>query len=160
MGLSFVYAAGLASAVFLGSESLGTRDHILLSVTGTEPSVASILYPRGQLNRRILQESPYVASAPITHRKHRSMVGTCLPNHCIPTIAVLISQKNSHVIPRQRIHWCAACCTATSNKHLYYSCVRFNEFTESLSSNALAIYVTIYRTRRMEDVGYREVHNL
>jgi hypothetical protein len=30
-GLSFVYAAGLASAVFLGSESLGTRDHTLLS---------------------------------------------------------------------------------------------------------------------------------
>jgi hypothetical protein len=29
--LSFVYAAGLASAVILGSESLGTRDHILLS---------------------------------------------------------------------------------------------------------------------------------
>jgi hypothetical protein len=30
-GMSFAYAAGLASAVFLGSESLGTRDHILLS---------------------------------------------------------------------------------------------------------------------------------
>jgi hypothetical protein len=30
-GLSFVYAAGLASAVFLGSESRGTRDHILRS---------------------------------------------------------------------------------------------------------------------------------
>jgi hypothetical protein len=30
-GLSFVYGAGLASAVFLGSESFGTRDHILLS---------------------------------------------------------------------------------------------------------------------------------
>jgi hypothetical protein len=30
-GLSFVYAAGLASAVFLGSDSHGTRDHILLS---------------------------------------------------------------------------------------------------------------------------------
>jgi hypothetical protein len=28
---AFVYAAGLASTVFLGSESLGTRDHILLS---------------------------------------------------------------------------------------------------------------------------------
>jgi hypothetical protein len=31
MGLSFTIAADLASAVFLGSESLGTRDHILLS---------------------------------------------------------------------------------------------------------------------------------
>jgi hypothetical protein len=30
-GLSFVHVTGLASAVFLGSESLGTRDHILLS---------------------------------------------------------------------------------------------------------------------------------
>jgi hypothetical protein len=29
-GLSFVYAAGLASVVFLGSESPGIRDHILL----------------------------------------------------------------------------------------------------------------------------------
>jgi hypothetical protein len=30
-GLSVVYAAGFASAAFLGSESLGTCDHILLS---------------------------------------------------------------------------------------------------------------------------------
>jgi hypothetical protein len=30
-GLSFVFAAGLASAVFLGSESLGTRDHIFVA---------------------------------------------------------------------------------------------------------------------------------
>jgi hypothetical protein len=30
-GLSFIIAAGLASAVILGSESRGTRDHILLS---------------------------------------------------------------------------------------------------------------------------------
>jgi hypothetical protein len=30
-GLSFATATGLASAVFLGSESLETRDHILLS---------------------------------------------------------------------------------------------------------------------------------
>jgi hypothetical protein len=30
-GLSFAYAAGLASSVFLGSESLGARDYILLS---------------------------------------------------------------------------------------------------------------------------------
>jgi hypothetical protein len=30
-GLPFVYAAALTSAVFLGSESLGTRNHILLS---------------------------------------------------------------------------------------------------------------------------------
>jgi hypothetical protein len=30
-GLSFVYAVVLASAVFLGSESLWTRDHMLLS---------------------------------------------------------------------------------------------------------------------------------
>jgi hypothetical protein len=30
-GLSFVYAAGPCHVVFLGSESLGTRDHILLS---------------------------------------------------------------------------------------------------------------------------------
>jgi hypothetical protein len=30
-GLTFVYVAGLASAVFLRSESFGTRDHILLS---------------------------------------------------------------------------------------------------------------------------------
>jgi hypothetical protein len=29
-GLSFTIAAGLASAVILGSESRGTRDHILL----------------------------------------------------------------------------------------------------------------------------------
>jgi hypothetical protein len=30
-GLSFLHATGLASVVFLGSESLETRDHILLS---------------------------------------------------------------------------------------------------------------------------------
>jgi hypothetical protein len=29
--VSFIYAAGLASLVFLGFESFGTRDHILLS---------------------------------------------------------------------------------------------------------------------------------
>jgi hypothetical protein len=52
----------------------------------------------------------------------------------------------SHVIPCQRIHWCAACCAETSNKHSYfYCCVRFNMFTESLSRNALAIHVTIQR---------------
>jgi hypothetical protein len=31
MGLSFTIAAGLASAVIVGSEFRGTRDHILLS---------------------------------------------------------------------------------------------------------------------------------
>jgi hypothetical protein len=31
MGLSFVYAADPRQVAFLGSESLGTRDHILLS---------------------------------------------------------------------------------------------------------------------------------
>jgi hypothetical protein len=31
MGLSFTIAAGLASAVILGSESRGTHDHVLLS---------------------------------------------------------------------------------------------------------------------------------
>jgi hypothetical protein len=36
-GLFFVYAAGFARAVFLGSESLGTRDHILLSQTWDFP---------------------------------------------------------------------------------------------------------------------------
>jgi hypothetical protein len=50
----------------------------------------------------------------------------------------------SHTIHSQRIHWCTACCPATSNKHLYFYCfVRFNVLTESLPSKALAIHVNI-----------------
>jgi hypothetical protein len=73
-----------------------------------------------------------------------STVGTCLPNHCITMVAAMTAQNTSHVISSQRIHWCATCCPATSNKHSYfYCCVRFYVFTESLPSNALVIHVTI-----------------
>jgi hypothetical protein len=65
-------------------------------------------------------------------------------NHYIATVAALTAYKTSHVIPRQRIHWCAVCCPATSNKHSYfYCCVRFDVFTESLPSKDLAIHVTM-----------------
>jgi hypothetical protein len=40
-GLSCVSAAGLASTVFLGSESLGTRDHIYCLIFETSLFVAS-----------------------------------------------------------------------------------------------------------------------
>jgi hypothetical protein len=78
------------------------------------------------------------------HRKLRSIIGTCLPNYCIATVAALTAWKTSHMIPSQRIYWYAACCPATSNKHSYiYCCMRFNMFTELLPSNALAIHVTV-----------------
>jgi hypothetical protein len=73
-----------------------------------------------------------------------SIVGTCLPNHCIATIEALTAKNTSHVTPSHRIHWCAACCPATSNKHShFYCCVRFNVFTESLPSNDFTIHITL-----------------
>jgi hypothetical protein len=53
--------------------------------------------------------------------------------------------ETSHVIPSQRTHWCTACCPATNNKHSYfYCCMRFNVFTESLPSNALAMHIALF----------------
>jgi hypothetical protein len=76
-----------------------------------------------------------------------SIVGTCLPNHCIVMVAALTAQNSSHVIASQRIHWCAACFPATSNKHsCFYCCLRYNVCTESLATNALTIHVTVFST--------------
>jgi hypothetical protein len=94
---------------------------------------------------RILPESRYIASAPIAQISlyyWNVFTKSLHSNGCI---------EISHVIPSQRIHWCAACCTATSNKHSYfYCCAHFNVVAESLRSNALAIHVTIvWRNRPM-----------
>jgi hypothetical protein len=55
MDLSFTIAAGLASAVILGSESQGTRDHILLSHIGDnlnqEGQVPVFISPRNRVAR-------------------------------------------------------------------------------------------------------------
>jgi hypothetical protein len=63
-GLSFTIAAGFASAVILGSESRGIRDHILLSQIGDSLFVAPYYSQgygggfRSRLHTGILEESP------------------------------------------------------------------------------------------------------
>jgi hypothetical protein len=77
-GLSFVYAAGLASAVFLGSESLGTRDHNFLLKFETSVFVASYdsqdhgggMRPRLHtvVSPVILADPRYIVSARTAHK--------------------------------------------------------------------------------------------
>jgi hypothetical protein len=67
-GLSFIIAAGLASAVILGSKSRRTRDHILQSQIRDSPNlegqVLVFIYPRNRVAQLYLQAlgSLFVAS--------------------------------------------------------------------------------------------------
>jgi hypothetical protein len=85
----------LASAIFLWSESLGTRDHILLSQIWDFPFRRllrlagsrwrySIPPPHGD---NCWRYSRYIASAPTTQKTASVVEEDCLPNHRIATVA-------------------------------------------------------------------------
>jgi hypothetical protein len=87
----------LASTVILGSESRGTHDHILLSLIGDSPSVAS--YDSQGYGGRIRPRPPSFLLINSRHgprRKYSSSivafesvaVGTCLPSCYLVTVDV------------------------------------------------------------------------
>jgi hypothetical protein len=100
----------LASAVFLGSESLGTRDHILLSQIWDYPfrrllPLAVSRWKRPSLSPINLRHGP--------HRKHL-LLQTCLQFCCLALGLPRTTLKTSHVIAISSVHWRADCCLATS----------------------------------------------
>jgi hypothetical protein len=84
-GLSFTYAAALASVVFLRSESLGTRDHILLSQIWDFPF------------RRLLRVagSRWRYSNPPPHRHHRKHITWWLLSQSIGALAAAYGKHMS-----------------------------------------------------------------
>jgi hypothetical protein len=64
-----------------------------------------------------------------------SIIETCLPNHCIATVAARTPKKASHVIAISPVHWRADCCLPTSYKH--------SSYCWCLSRRCLAIHATI-----------------
>jgi hypothetical protein len=95
--VSFMYMLlVLTSAVFLGSKSLGTRDHILLTQIWDFP-FRRLLWLAGSRWRystppphgfpSITEFTSLVSLRHWPRRKHNSIVDTCLPNHCIATVA-------------------------------------------------------------------------
>jgi hypothetical protein len=72
-------------------------------------------------------ESRYIASAPTTQKTpHAAAIVACLSHHCVATVSTLRFAS-------RRIHWCAACCSATSGKHSYFYCcaIAFRGFCAS-----------------------------
>jgi hypothetical protein len=59
-------------------------------------------------------------SLPTDHAETASIVETCSPQRCIATVAARTAWKTNHVIPSQRLQWCAGCCLATRDKHSSY----------------------------------------
>jgi hypothetical protein len=77
------------------------------------------LLPRTNLELNWLHlelESRYIAFAPTTQKTpHAAAIVACLLHHRAATVATLCFAS-------QRIHWCAACCSAMSGKHSYFYC--------------------------------------
>jgi hypothetical protein len=77
----------------------------------------------------------YIVSAPTTHRKHVTRLLLLKRVHQSLHSNGRGADNSGQLLLRY---------PATSSKHLYfYYCLRYNVFTESLSSNALVIHVTI-----------------
>jgi hypothetical protein len=120
MGLSFVCAAGPCQPqVFLGSESLGIRDRILLSQIWDFPF------------RRLLRlaGSRWRYSTPPPHGSASGLVlysrGTDnAENRVLLLRSADHTENTSNVIAITQVHWSADCCLATSYKHSPYCCVR------------------------------------
>jgi hypothetical protein len=64
MCLLFTIAAGLASAVILGSESRGTRDHILLSLIRDSPNLKGQVPVFISLRNKVTQLYPQALGSP------------------------------------------------------------------------------------------------
>jgi hypothetical protein len=94
MDLSFTIDAGLASAVFLGSESHGVRDHILLSQIRDSSSLEGqlpLLIPRKRVAQLYAQalDSLFVASF-----DSQGYDGGIRPSLHTPQIVLLITPRH------------------------------------------------------------------
>jgi hypothetical protein len=133
----------LASEVFLGSESLGTRDHILLSQTRDFPFRRLLLLvgsrwrystppPHGSLPWSFL-ESRYIAAARTTQKSQ-----FYCKNHCVTQQLVTDN-------PVPTVAW-----RGRHRKHSFlYCCLMYHVFIELLPSNALIKCVTLQYTGYM-----------
>jgi hypothetical protein len=98
-GLSFVYAAG-------------NFQRSLPRVRVSPWDIIKGLY-------RILPESRYIASEPTAQKTPFYCWNVFTESwHCNGRGADRI--ETSHVIHSQPVHWCDACCSATSNKHSHF----------------------------------------
>jgi hypothetical protein len=112
----------LASSVFLGSRSLGTRDHILLSQSWDFPFHRLLRLAGSRWRSRVCYS--------------RYSLCSLRTDHAQETRPLLLRSADrtgntTHVVTTQRVYWRADDCLATSYKHSSYCCV----FTISLPSN-------------------------
>jgi hypothetical protein len=142
----------LASAVLLGSEFLGTRDHILLSQIWDFPFRRFLLLAGSRWRYSTLPPHGFAllaaglqdnSSARTPRKTVAPLLRVCLPSCCIAMVTARTTPKTSYVIPSQRLHLSSDCCLATSN-NIRNSIVAY-VFTGPLPSNAVAIHVTICR---------------
>jgi hypothetical protein len=126
----------LASAVFLGSESLGTRDHTLLSQTRNFLFVAFYdSQGHGGGNRRRLHTGG--SQFPFPYSLIFSRHGPPTENTDLLLLSVDHTEK-SQVIAISPVHWRTDCCLTTSYKHSSYCCVRISQGAyRDVAGNAL-----------------------
>jgi hypothetical protein len=137
----------LPSAVFLGSKSLGTRDHILLSQIWD--------FPLRRLLR--LAESRWRYSTPPLHGFFCLSHSSCLQDNpsartTRKTVAPLLrvrllgmeTQKTSYVIVTSLAEWRADCCLTRNNNIRNSIVVCVYPVPRCLPVRCLAIHVTIF----------------